>query len=208
MKAYFLLATGWILWCFLHSYLIRQRTTHFIHSTWPGMVKYYRLVYNLIAALTLIPVIMFGRKISSPVLFDWSGSWKIAQVALLILVVVIGYLGAREYNIMQFLGIRQIQEGTAKGSLNGENSITTHGILGYMRHPWYTAALLVIWARPIDIATLLVNAILSMYLIVGAFIEERKLLAAYGAPYKAYQEKVPMFIPSPKIILARWKKNH
>jgi len=69
------------------------------------------------------------------------------------------------------------------------------GILGVIRHPWYTAAIIIIWMRNIDISTLIVNIILTLYLVVGTFLEERKLLLEFGEKYRYYQENVSMLFP-------------
>lgn len=69
------------------------------------------------------------------------------------------------------------------------------GILGVIRHPWYLATILLIWARPLDISAILINSILAVYVLTGAFLEEKKLLLEFGDKYRAYQNKVSMFIP-------------
>ena len=71
----------------------------------------------------------------------------------------------------------------------------TSGVLNIVRHPWYVATILLIWARNLDISTILVNAILTLYLIVGAHLEERKLLLEFGDRYRSYQRSVSMLIP-------------
>jgi len=43
---------------------------------------------------------------------------------------------------------------------------------------------------------LIINIVLSVYLIVGARIEETRLLAMYSDEYAEYIKKVPRFIPN------------
>jgi protein-S-isoprenylcysteine O-methyltransferase Ste14 len=38
--------------------------------------------------------------------------------------------------------------------------------------------------------------VLTIYLVVGAILEERKLVAEFGEAYREYQGKVPMFVPA------------
>lgn len=49
------------------------------------------------------------------------------------------------------------------------------------RHPWYLAALIVIRLRELSAPAIVSNTLLSAYLIVGTFLEERKLRAEFGS---------------------------
>ena len=63
------------------------------------------------------------------------------------------------------------------------------------RHPWYLAVFILLWARDFTLARLMINVVLSAYLLVGTLLEERKLIIEFGEKYKAYQRQVSMFIP-------------
>ena len=52
-----------------------------------------------------------------------------------------------------------------------------------------------IWARRIDVSAIMVNVILTVYLIVGTYLEEKKLVREFGESYRSYQKKVSMLIP-------------
>jgi protein-S-isoprenylcysteine O-methyltransferase Ste14 len=85
--------------------------------------------------------------------------------------------------------------------------LDTSGVLGIVRHPWYLATMLLIWARQLDISAILVNVILTSYLIAGTYLEERKLLREFGEKYRAYQMKVPMLIPIKRLKCMTSKSN-
>ena len=99
--------------------------------------------------------------------------------------------------MLRFLGLRQIRTGTSPGVLTETGNLDTTGILGITRHPWYLAAIMLIWTAhsSLDVHTLIMNVILTIYLIVGTIIEERKLVMEYGEDYRRYQEKVSRLIP-------------
>jgi protein-S-isoprenylcysteine O-methyltransferase Ste14 len=42
---------------------------------------------------------------------------------------------------------------------------------------------------------LLFAGALTLYMVVAALFEERDLVSHFGATYRAYQRRVPMFIP-------------
>lgn len=74
--------------------------------------------------------------------------------------------------------------------------MVTGGLYRWVRHPLYTAGLVFIWLTPVMTVNLLVlNIGLTIYLVVGAIFEERKLVREFGAAYRDYQENVPMLIP-------------
>ena len=120
---------------------------------------------------------------------------RIGQVIILGLTVLLFFLGGRHYDAFQFLGIKQIQEGTSNKVITATGELDTSGILGITRHPWYLAAILFIWARQLDLSGILVNIILTAYLIVGTYLEEKKLIKEFGEKYLAYQKRVSMLVP-------------
>ena len=72
----------------------------------------------------------------------------------------------------------------------------TRGILEYVRHPWYTGGILLVWGfGDITDVSLVLKVILSSYFIIGTILEERKLVAEIGEPYREYCQRVPMLIP-------------
>jgi len=93
------------------------------------------------------------------------------------------------------LGIRQIREGTSNRVITDTGELDTSGVLSITRHPWYLATILLIWARQLDVSAILVNVILTSYLIVGTYLEEKKLIGEFGEKYLAYQKRVSMLIP-------------
>jgi protein-S-isoprenylcysteine O-methyltransferase Ste14 len=117
------------------------------------------------------------------------------QVFLLAIVVLLLLAGARHYDMLQFLGLRQISGGTSHSALTETGKLDTTGTLGITRHPWYLATIILLWARGFDVAGLITNIILTIYLVVGTVLEERKLLIEYGEDYRRYRENVSMLIP-------------
>jgi protein-S-isoprenylcysteine O-methyltransferase Ste14 len=105
------------------------------------------------------------------------------------------FLGGRHYDIHQVMGIKQISEGTADLAITDTGELDTSGVLGITRHPWYLATMLLIWARQLDVSAIIVNVILTTYLVVGTYLEERKLLREFGETYRNYQKKVSMLLP-------------
>ena len=196
--SFLLLAVFWTLWCALHSFMISQAVVSSLKERLRDRYRYYRILFNLVSVATLIPVLIYSHSLKGIPLFNWSGIWRPVQFALAMSAMALFYSGGRHYDLWQFLGVRQVVEHETRKSLTVKGGLDTSGILGIVRHPWYTAAILIIWARPLDLAALVANTVLTAYLVVGTVLEERKLVAEFGREYEIYQELVPMFLPGLK----------
>jgi methanethiol S-methyltransferase len=183
-------------WCALHSWLISVSVTSWLQKRLGDVFRYHRLFFNAVSTLTLIPVALYAYSVRTEPVFYWAGHWRIAQVLLLAVSLGLFFCGARRYDAGMFLGLAQIRKRTENGRGIAETGkLDTSGILSVVRHPWYLAGILILWARELDASALLVNAVFCGYFIVGAWLEERKLVKEFGEQYLAYQKRVPMFIP-------------
>ena len=65
-----------------------------------------------------------------------------------------------------------------------------------VRHPLYVGWALAFWATPtMTLGHLLFAGTLTLYMALAARIEERDLVGHFGDTYRAYQRRVPMFVP-------------
>lgn len=194
---HFLLAIFWIVWCALHSGMICVTATEFFQRRLGRHYRFYRLFFNLLAVATIIPVILYARSVQGEALFRWEGLLIVFQVLLLASAGLLFLAGARRHDMLQFLGLRQIVTGVSHAVLTESGQLNTSGILGVTRHPWYLAVVLLIWAgyRSFSMSTLVTNVVLTIYLVVGTILEERKLLREFGQEYHEYRKKVSMFFP-------------
>ena len=66
----------------------------------------------------------------------------------------------------------------------------------YVRHPLYLGILLSLWSVPVMTAGhLLLSTGLSSYIVLGIWLEERDLVAAFGERYHRYRAEVGMLLP-------------
>jgi len=175
--------------------MISVSVTEYLKKRLGPKFRFYRLFFNLIAILTLIPVALNAYLIRTQAIFHWNGYMRIGQMLLLIVAVLLIFLGGRHYNVRQVLGIKKIKEGISSKAITDTGELDTSGVLGITRHPWYLATILLIWARQMDVSVLFVNVILTFYLIVGTYLEEKKLIREFGEKYAAYQNRVSMLLP-------------
>jgi len=185
----------WILWCTLHSTLIATPVTDYLKKKLGDWFRFYRLFFNAVSLATLLPVAYYSISIRQAPVFRWEGYLMIVKYLLLATSITLFVAGGRHYSMSQFLGIRQIKTGRVAAALSEHETFNTSGILRAIRHPWYTASLIVIWARDVSLSTLLINIVISTYFVIGTILEERKLLLEFGENYREYQKNVSMFIP-------------
>jgi protein-S-isoprenylcysteine O-methyltransferase Ste14 len=67
----------------------------------------------------------------------------------------------------------------------------------WVRHPLYLFSLVIIWSGPVfTMDRLLHNGLWTLWIVIGAIMEERDLVGCFGEAYRTYQETVPMLLPT------------
>ncbi|MFV0438798.1 MAG: methyltransferase family protein [Desulfopila sp.] len=202
------LAAGWFGWCVLHSLLISPRLSSWFCSLLGKRRYAFRLLYNLFAGVTLAPLMVATALMPGGQVFAWQGGWQFLRLLLLAVAFLLYRGGSRYYDFGLISGIRQFRERRQVTRIVDGQQFCRVGVLAVIRHPWYLASFLVLWCLlPVyHLASVVAAAILSFYLLVGTLLEERKLLAEFGASYRRYQREVSMFIPV-KWLLARLRRK-
>lgn len=94
----------------------------------------------------------------------------------------------RLYGFSKFIGLKAAEP----------SELITTGILGRMRHPIYTATILLgvgFWLfSPTDLNLVMVLMWFA-YLPIGILFEERKLITEFGDHYLTYKKQVPALFP-------------
>lgn len=181
------------LYAVAHS-LLASLTAKALAERWLGAIyaqRFYRLTYNLVAVLTLIPPLLLLRLLPDRVLYRLP--WPLSLLALLLqgAAAVGAMLAVAQTGALHFLGLAQpFQRQVQPGKLN------TGGLYRWVRHPIYSFSLLVLWLTPVMSANFLAfNLAATAYFWIGSVLEERKLILEFGEEYAAYRQRTPMLIP-------------
>jgi hypothetical protein len=197
LTLYWQLALLWTLYCVVHSALISVKISNYFRRVLGNGYRFYRLCFNIFSLATLIPLVLYSRshRFRTAPLFSWSGYWRIFQLFLIVLAGVLIIAGARRYSLRVFFGIQQLKIGNICGALTDNVSFNRSGVFSAIRHPWYAATFIILWTMNLNISMIIVNLILSIYLVIGTYLEERKLIHEFGSDYRRYQDEVSIFIP-------------
>jgi len=79
--------------------------------------------------------------------------------------------------------------------MSAYTSFVVSGIHRMIRHPWYLGGMMIVWSGDLSLSTILNNMVITSYFIIGAILEERKLVREFGESYREYQRNVSMILP-------------
>jgi methanethiol S-methyltransferase len=153
----------------------------------------YRLFYNLVGGLTLLPVLALARLTPDATLYIIPVPWVYATGLLQVLAGLGLVIGVLQTGAFAFIGLSQ-----AIGTPSSDQ-LVTGGLYRWVRHPLYAFGLALLWLTPLMTWNLLALALgLTGYILVGIQFEERKLAAEFGAQYSEYARRTPMLVPGLK----------
>jgi len=189
-----LLIVLWLVWCSLHSLLITTTVSRWFAGRGGAWQALYRLGYVLFSLVTLLALLGYAASLEHRPI--GVSPWFLPLQGLLLLYSLVMALGGlRVYDGRSFVGIRQWQQYRA-GQPGEAPAFSCTGILHYVRHPWYSGGLALLWGLPgLTDLSLVTRIILSCYLVVGTLLEEHKLKNTLGQPYQDYCRTVPMLLP-------------
>jgi protein-S-isoprenylcysteine O-methyltransferase Ste14 len=77
-----------------------------------------------------------------------------------------------------------------------ERNLRITGPYRWVRHPLMLGTLVFLWAQPVmPSELLLLDAGLTVYILLAIHLEERELIRKFGPAYADYRAKVPALIP-------------
>jgi len=190
-----LLAGLWAGYFVLHSLFASLRLKKWVAGRWPRGMALYRLTFNLLAVLLLLPPLWLTFALEGDYLWRWQGPW--AWLSHLLAMGALGgfYWSLRYYDGSEFLGLRQWRR--SQRQVEDQEGFYISPLHRFVRHPWYSLGLVLIWTRDMNGPLLLSAIAMSLYFVFGSRLEERKLLVYHGEAYRRYRHQVPGLIPSP-----------
>lgn len=175
------------IFCCTHSLLATPRIKTSILTKLPLLLPWYRLIYNLLS-LVLFGWVMLAWQ-STKVLFVAPGLWSLLMHGLQAGILVAGFICLKQTGMGTFLGTDRSH------STNNLPFIAT-GCYRVVRHPLYLLGILFMLLNPVITTRWLALTLITIpYLLLGALVEERRMVNQWGDRYRHYQKQVPFLLP-------------
>jgi protein-S-isoprenylcysteine O-methyltransferase Ste14 len=191
MEEKLLYILAWIFFFFVHSAFASGRLKRLIQPF--ISFRYYRLFYNVVSILALIPVAWYYR-IADKREFYPPGLFSVLAGGIIVLVSL--WLWKRSfinYSLVEFAGTDRLRSGYEL-----RPKLRKSGLNKLVRHPLYAISYLFLAGLflifPHDLMA--ITAILVfLYFPVGIYFEELKLKQVFGEEYDRYRDATPALFP-------------
>ncbi len=189
-----ILITAIAIWGIVHSLTASlEAKAAFRKQLGERAARLYRLGYNIFSVLSFLPIAWLRLTLPDQPLYrvppPWSWLMLAGQAGGLVLLVA----AVLHTDTLSFVGLRQLFDAPRQGTL------VRSGLYRWVRHPIYSAGLLILWLTPVmSVNTLVLYLGLTLYILIGAWFEERKLVREFGKEYEDYRQSTPMLIPGLK----------
>ncbi len=188
-----LVFTATALWGGLHSWLASFSAKRLARRVFgPGIDRYYRLIFVLIAVVTLLLILALVAFLPSRSLWVIPSPWLYLTLAIQFLALVLLVATLLDTDLMAFAGVRQALRPNQKHT----DQLVVSGFYRFVRHPLYFFSIILFWLYPFmtDLTLAFILAA-TLYFMIGTIPEERKLLATFGEAYEKYRQEVPWMVP-------------
>ncbi|MFJ2485353.1 methanethiol S-methyltransferase [Pseudomonas sp. NPDC087639] len=176
-----------------HSVMARKGFKDRLAHVMPAAIE--RATYVLFSSLTLLLLFYLWQPIAVPV---WSAESPLLRVVLSGLFWTgwgLALLATFLISHFELFGLKQAIKAFRQTPPETPYFVTP-SLYRIVRHPMYLGFLLAFWATPDMTVGHLVFALTSTaYIVVGAHLEEKDLVRAFGERYLDYQQRVGMLLP-------------
>jgi protein-S-isoprenylcysteine O-methyltransferase Ste14 len=183
--------------CLQHSVMARPAFKRLWTRLIPEPVE--RSTYMLASSVALIALMVFWRPLDMVI---WNVASPIGWWALTALFAagwLLVPLVSLAINHFDLFGVRQVWlyfTGRPYTSL----AFRTPLPYNLVRHPLYIGWAIAFWATPtMTLGHLLFALLMSVYMLAASRVEERDLVAYFGRSYEEYRQRVPAFLPLPRL---------
>lgn len=194
MKSEIILSILWIVYGVFHSLTATESFKNLLKSALGRFSIYYRLIYNTLAVVLILPIIKFQLDSPTELLLEQSIMNQILGGLMMGSGIFLGFSALKQYDLSEFLGTDVLKDSTKKK----QELLIKDELSSIVRHPLYLGILIFLWGAFGFFGTSLhlVTAIsLTFYIRIGIHFEEKRLVKEFGKQYEKYQKEVPMLIP-------------
>jgi len=175
-----------------HSGMIRPS---FHVPRWFAMPLHYRSAIYAIASGVVLTAVVLLWQTSPTVLFEIRGTLQLLLSTIFVLAIIGMMWCVWALSPFDLFGQSPIVH-SLRGIKRQTPQFVVRGPYFWVRHPLYFFTLVLVWTSPGETTDRwLFNVLWSCWIVVGAYLEERDLVAEFGERYRRYQKAVPMLLP-------------
>ena len=180
-----------LVWGVVHSITASLGFKESLRRTFgDGFMRFYRFLYNVFSVVSFAPILYLMVALPTRGLYQIPSPWSYLMQAGQGLSAFLLLVAVLQTDTLSFVGLRQLFEEEKPGKL------IKSGFYSLVRHPLYTFGLLFLWLSPsMTVNSFIVYLSLTVYILVGAYFEERKLLREFGQEYADYKAVTSMIVP-------------
>lgn len=190
---FFILA--WSTFYLLHSLLAEETAKNWVKKNIPTVYTYYRFGYNLFFIITMGLLVYWTIVADAGFLFP-KKTWMIITGGILtFLGTILLMLAGKNYNLREFAGIHSNTDHAGQPT---NEKLVISGLNKWVRHPLYLSIYILFTGIALlhpAIHTWVAIGISFIYLPIGIYSEEKKLIATFGEEYKKYRKSTPAIFP-------------
>lgn len=186
----------------LKNALARWTSPFFVEHFW-------RLAYCALSFAALyggVSALVWGRHADNDVWLIVYPEWlwqtltaiHLGSIALL-------YAAFFQSDYLEFLGLKQawrglralagMTVGPTPVELFGSHRLVTTGVYAWVRHPMLAGGLVFLLTSGPSLNNIVYTAMYTVYMLIGGYYEERRLVRIFGEDYQRYRDRVGAFCP-------------
>jgi protein-S-isoprenylcysteine O-methyltransferase Ste14 len=156
---------------------------------------FHGALYAAASGLFLLLLAGLWQPVGS-VLWTPPGPIRWAMIMLFLAAGAGAWWGSKSLGDFDALGVKPALRALGSQKPIAATPFTVRGPYRWVRHPLYLFSLIIIWSCPIfTLDRLLHNGLWTIWILIGATLEERDLVDCFGQAYRSYQKTVPMLLP-------------
>lgn len=175
-----------------HSGMVRRPFRAWLARRVPEV--FHAAAYAIASGAVLAAVVLLWQP-STTIIVEVGGLWRWLLRGMALFGVAGVLWGVMAFRDFDPFGRQPIRAALA-GRPHPSPCFVVRGPYRWVRHPLYFFTLVLLWAMPdLSLDRLLFNVLWSIWIVLGAYLEERDLVADFGEEYRQYQKSVPMLMP-------------
>ena len=184
-----------------HSLMVRRRVRARLVAVVPA--RYDGAFYAITAGAALTCFVVFYQQVEEPPLFALHGAARVLVIAAALLALAIFGWATLALHTLDAFGLDPIRRHLRGGAADARpetvfpaKAFVVAGPFRFVRHPIYAAVIVLLWATPrMGPGRFELAVLWTAWILAGATLEERDLVADFGEAYREYRRRVPMFVP-------------